>query len=153
MVVSYVANIFDSSSAYIYVWISKSHGVVYVGQTSGDGGVIGRAAAHVRVRGTLRERFFCSLGVLLEDAKDWYIISFPLPKEKKYTGAESSYRNAVEYLVQTKLNEIRGGMKPPFRIISNICYSDHCSDPRVIKLANNVVEWLIENYPTIQYSD
>jgi len=150
VIVTRVANSFDYESAYVYVWITKERKSVYVGQTSGDGGVVGRAGAHVKSNGTLRERFYEAYGEQIECAEDWYILTFPLPKKKKYTGPESSYRNAVEYLVQTGLNEVRGSYVPPFRVISNICYSDRCSEPDVRAIAKSILSAIEEVFPTIK---
>jgi hypothetical protein len=146
MQVTDIQSIFDPTPAYIYIWISHEIGCVYVGQTNGDGGVVGRAGAHVKRSGTLRERVLGRCDEQLESAKDWLLLSFVLPAKKNYTGAASSYREAVEYLVQTGLNEIRGDLERPFVIVSNINYSDYCRLLEVQKISSSIIQDFLDIY-------
>jgi hypothetical protein len=108
-IISHVSNCFDGvSKAYIYIWYSKKWRVVYVGQTNDIRGTLGRAISHVQENGTLRMRFEDTVGEALELADDLIMISFPLPSEREFISLETSYREAVEFLVQTELQKIRG---------------------------------------------
>jgi hypothetical protein len=141
-----ISSIFDGTYAYIYIWFSTEYKSVYVGQTNSESGVLGRAHGHVGRSGTLRHRFFDAYGEPLEHSTDWILLSFRLPAKKKFTSVESSYRLAVEYRVQSQLNEVRGDISPPFRIISNVTYTDHCSAPEVVSLSEEIIEAFKSNY-------
>lgn len=141
-----ILDVFDASVAYVYIWLSKNKKCIYVGQTNGDGGVLGRAADHVKITGTLRKRYYESFAERLEDASDWVLFSFCLPTKKNYTSAESSFRRAVEYLVQVGLHEKRGDMSPPFKIISSIDYSDYCRVAEVKNISKEIIEAFINEY-------
>jgi len=143
---SYISDIFDSKYAYIYIWYSQNYRCLYVGQTNGGTGVLGRANAHMQRDGTLRKRFNEAVGEHLENTNDWNLISAKLPLKKKYTTVESSFRLAVEYLVQIKLHGIRSELSPPFRIISTVTYTDYCSVNEVIKVSDKIVERFKEFY-------
>ena len=146
---SFVSDIFDGSGAYIYLWASKKGRCVYVGQTAGASGVLGRAHGHVLADGTLRARVVECRGFNLEYVDDWWLYTFSLPKEKKYTAAEGSFRRAVEYLVQSGLHGIRSEMDPPFQIVSTVTYSDHCSLKSVTSIANAIVSQFRAEYSSI----
>ena len=146
MIVTKISNSFDSSCSYIYIWVSKNLQCIYVGQTSGNGGVVSRSSGHVRKKGTLRTRVYERCGMQIESANDWNVLSFVLPKKKIFTGVASSHREAIEYLVQTKLNEIRADTKPPFEIVSNVNYSDYCDHHEINILANNIIKKFINFY-------
>ena len=135
---------FDGRLAYIYLWYSKKWRIVYVGQTNGINGTIGRAINHIQPDGTLRKCFKEETGLPLEYASDLYLLSFP--KDRVFTSAESSYRLAVEYRVQTKLLKIRGEISPCFKIISNVTYTDIASNQDIIKLADDIVEQFVNIY-------
>jgi len=146
LIVTYVSNIFDNQRAYIYIWFTRNYKSVYVGQTNSECGTLGRAYAHLKNHGTLRERFYDAEGMPIEVIDDLYLTSFKLPKKKKYTSVESSFRLAVEYLVQVKLNEVRSTTKPNFRIISNVTYTDYCSDKEVIRISDNIIKSFLSEF-------
>ena len=146
MILSYISNIFDRQTAYIYIWFSRDYRSVYVGQTNSECGTLGRAYAHVKNNGTLRERFYDAEGLPIEVISDLHLASFRLPKKKKYISVESSFRLAVEYLVQVKLNEVRSSTTPKFRIISNVTYTDYCSNKEVIRISCKIVSEFLQEF-------
>ena len=82
--------------AYIYIWFTKSKGLVYVGETNNKNGVIGRANQHVTSNiGTLYNCVYDE-GYDLYEIEDFVLLSYPLPREKKYLSEETSYRISVE---------------------------------------------------------
>ncbi len=139
MILTYISNIFNRERAYIYIWFTRDYKSIYVGQTNSECGTLGRAYAHVKSHGTLRDRFYDTEGISIENVVDWHLASFCLPDKKKYTSVESSFRLAVEYLVQVKLNEVRSTTTPKFRIISNVTYTDYCSNKEVIRISDNII--------------
>lgn len=147
---SLISTSFNGSNiAYIYLWISKKYKVIYVGQTNEKRGSFGRAFSHIQDRGTLRLRFEEKLGIKLEEADDLVLVSYPLPQQQEYIGIESSYREAIEYLVQIKLRDIRGKVEPKFNLISNIRCSDRVSNFSLEKYANEIVKDFQDNYSKI----
>lgn len=137
---------FDSANAYIYIWLSKKWKVIYVGQTNNCKGTIGRAIEHIGVDGTLRKRFKEKIGLNLEVSKDLYLLSFPLPQEKRYISLESSYRLAVEYNVQIGLRECRSSLNPVYDVISKVTYTDVASKHNVKELAEDIIQKFIKVY-------
>lgn len=144
---SIISSCFDGyCKAYIYLWISKKWQIIYVGQTNDKRGSIGRAFSHIQDEGTLRQRFEEEVGVRLEQADDLILVSYPLPQEPKYFGIETSYREAIEYLVQIGLRDIRGDVEPTFQVISNIRCNDRTSSPFIRKYATEIVRNFQANY-------
>lgn len=134
--------------AYIYLWVSKEMRVVYVGQTNEKNAVIGRAIGHISENGTLRKRCF-EEGLVLENIDDFMLLSYELPNEKRFISVESSFRLAVEYLVQVKLHEVRAKLNPIFKIISKVTYTDCASDNNIIKIADDIVTDFVNIYKQI----
>ncbi len=143
---SLVSSAFDGTNAFIYLWISKKCRVIYVGQTNDKRGSFGRAFGHIRDNGTLRTRFEEEVGIKLEAADDLILVSYPLPKEPKFTGEESSYREAIEYLVQINLRDIRGDVQPKFCLISNVRTMERASNISIKKYADEIINDFLINY-------
>ena len=142
-----IASCFNGyKQAYIYLWISKDYKVIYVGQTNEKRGTFGRGYSHTQSKGTLRKRFEEEVGLKLEKAYDFVLVSYPLPQKQEYYSTESSYREAVEYLVQTKLRDIRGNVEPNFNLISKVRYNDRVSDKNVQNCAEAIIDDFQKNY-------
>lgn len=135
--------------AYIYIWFSKENKVVYVGQTNNINGVVGRAVQHVTVgTGTL---FNCldEKGLDLYELNDLLLLSYPLPREKKFLSEETSYRISVEYLVQTNLYLMRQYTDDPFQIISHVTTGPYIDLERIKNIAKKISDDFIELYKEI----
>ena len=128
------------SIAYIYIWISKKHKIVYVGMTNSYTGTIGRAGGHFSHTGTLRKRFLQNRGYHVNMVDDFVLLSFPLPSKRKFITLEKSYREAVEYLVQKELLVIRGQFNPSFDVISWVRYNPRVSEYEIIKLSQKIID-------------
>jgi hypothetical protein len=147
---SFISSCFDgATTAYIYLWISKKWQVIYVGQTSDRWGSFGRAYGHIQEQGTFRCRFE-EIGIAtLEEANDLVLVSYPLPQRPEFTGIESSYREAVEYLVQIGLRDIRGAVSPGFNLVSRVRATDRVSNSQIQRYAEEIVLDFQAKYPTI----
>lgn len=144
---SNIYSCFDGENkAYIYLWISKKFRIVYVGQTNDRKGTFGRAYSHLESNGTLRQCFEDKFGLKLEEADDLILVSYLLPQTQEYLGSESSYREAIEYLVQKKLRDIRGDLIPRFDLISRVRYSDRVSSVQLEQYAGKIIENFINHY-------
>lgn len=144
---SYIHNTFNGvETAYIYIWLSKKHQLVYVGMTNGYAGTIGRANGHFNRYGTMRKRFLELKGYNVEKVDDFLLLSFPLPKKKKYTSVERSYREAIENLIQKELLKIRGSFVPSFDVISWVRDSKRTNNLEVKSIAQNIVRLFSINY-------
>ena len=93
-----------SSSSISQVWrqisllFSKNNALVYVGETKNINGVIGRANQHIsRDSGTLYSRLY-DKGYDLDDIDDFILLSYPLPREKRFLSEETSYRMVIKRL-------------------------------------------------------
>lgn len=106
--------------AYIYIWFSKKYRFVYVGETNSIDGVLGRSLQHIKPgTGTLYKRLY-EKGFDLYEIDDLVLLSYPLPREKRFLSEETSYRISVEYLVQTILIERRKDISEPYSFLSNV---------------------------------
>lgn len=145
LLLSRLGGAFDRSRAYVYLLVSRLHGVVYVGETNDVGGSLGRIGSHVRPGGTFDQRFEEAVGLPCEEATDLVLVSAPLPLTPEYTGVEKSYRQGVEYLVQTRLHGVRGALG--FSLIARVAYSSRSEDPSVERLADEIVTAFVAIYP------
>ena len=141
-----ISTCFDGARAYVYLWLSKRYRVLYVGQTYGGQGALGRAAQHVSPDGTFRMRFEEEVGLPLEHANDLMLLSFDLPSERIYLTSASTYRESVEYLVQVGLWDARASCSPPFTIISNTRTSPRASETAVQRVAEQIVATFVRSY-------
>lgn len=117
-----------SGVAYVYALISKSERIVYVGQTAGAIGTLGRAVQHLERSGTFRRLVEEEIGTSVDSITDLVLLSFELPRQAEFVSVDSSYREAVEYLVQIELHKLRGTIHPSFKVISNVKSSDRETD-------------------------
>lgn len=147
---SKISTIYDGSDkSYIYLWVSKGHRFLYVGETNERRGTFGRARSHIGSLGTLRKQVEVKLGERLETVDDLNLLSFILPQEPKFTGIESTYRESVEYLVQVKLIERRVQCNPPFKIISTVRPFSRTTEASIQKIAEEIVEGFLSVYDNI----
>lgn len=127
-------------TSYIYIWVSKSYSVLYIGMTNNSSGPIGRAQGHFNAKGTFRKRFLQTKGIGIEKALDMILLSFPLPQKREYLSEENSYRESVEYLVMKQLQLKRGILLPSYDIISwHDRFPRRTSNSEVKKIANDIV--------------
>ena len=131
--------------AYIYIWFSKSTQLVYVGETNNKHGVVGRADQHVDRSGTLYQRVY-DKGYNLYQIEDFILLSYPLPREKKYLSEETSYRISVEYLVQKKLTENKIKSNTFYTLVSNVQVGPHIDLVSVQKIADEIAKDFHEVY-------
>lgn len=132
--------------AYIYIWFSKSTQLVYVGETNNIHGVVGRACQHVgHSTGTLYHRIY-DKGYNLDQIDDFVLLSYPLPREKRYMSEETSYRISVEYLVQKKLIENRINSPHKYTLVSRVETGPHINLTCVQKIADDIALDFYEVY-------
>lgn len=152
MIETLISNIFfGRGRAYIYIWVSKQHGVVYVGMTNNKNGTLGRAAQHTHyTKGTLRFRFTQKHGFNMDVCNDFKLLSFALPGKKKFTSVEKSYREAIEWLVQQELIVLAGTFSPTFDVISYVHNSAYrVGNGEVKKIAQDIIKNFSSSYPTL----
>lgn len=148
---TFVSNIFyGNNRAFIYIWLSKSEKLVYVGQTNDRFGTWGRSFGHIQPQGTLRMRCEKHLGIDIDFVEDLILFSYLLPQTIEFTGEETSFRLAVEYLVQIGLQEKRKDLIPTFRVISNVSISDRTTNRAVKRLAEAIVANFVESYKAVE---
>lgn len=131
--------------AYIYIWFSKENSIVYVGETNNKNGVIGRANQHIQKGGTLYERCY-EKGYELNEINDFILLSFPLPREKRFLSEDTGYRISVEYLVQRNLIAINNRATKSYKVISYITTGPYTNSNEIKKLAEEISEKFIYIY-------
>lgn len=147
MIKTTINNCFDGhNQSFIYIWMSKTEQIVYVGMTNSFSGTIGRAGSHFSKQGSLRKRFLEKKGYYINVTDDLLLYSFPLPQKKIYTSKEKSYREAIEYNVQKKLIIKRTSVKPSFDVISWVRSSPRTSNFEVVKISNDIVTEFLMDY-------
>lgn len=122
------------------MWFSKQYKVVYIGMTNNRVGTLGRASQHLDTNGTFRKRFEEFHGCSINLSDDLTLFSFLLPKDKKFSTVEKSYREAVEYLVQKNLITKKAKLKYPFEIVSWVRESPRISNSIVQNVAIQIVQ-------------
>lgn len=146
-VASYISNVFEGEHvAYIYILVTRRHGLVYVGQTNDRGGTIARLNGHCSIGGTFRTKFERTTGLSLSEANDLTLLSFCLGQERMYTSTESTYREGVEYLVQIALREVACKVKQPYRIVSTVRTNTATGVSKVRQMAGTIVEAFMMYY-------
>ncbi len=131
--------------AYIYIWFSKDNGLVYVGQTNSEYGVIGRANQHVQKGGTLYENCY-KKGYELNEINDFILLSFPLPREKRFLSEDTGYRISVEFLVQHKLIELNNKAIKKYRFLSYVTPGPYTNLKKIKIIAEEIAEKFIKIY-------
>lgn len=135
---------------YIYIWLSLSNRLIYVGETCSAHGVVGRARQHVSEVGTLNSKLSDN-GYEMGKIEDFYLFSFELPNTWEYTNEETTYRCAVEYLVQIECQtrfQLEIGID--FYLVSHVDYNQKCSTPQNKLIAQHIIAELIDNIRVIQ---
>lgn len=128
----------NSRRAYIYIWVSLRHRVVYVGETNCQNGVIGRANAHLMSEGTLRERLDEN-GFDLDEIDDFLLLSYSLPENALFSGKDRSGRDAVEYFVQVGIRDSQAQLGSYFEIVSRVRPSSFFDQEQAQCLADDIV--------------
>jgi hypothetical protein len=150
MITTFVSSIFVGlNRAYIYIWVSKTHKIIYVGMTNSRIGTLGRATQHLDQKGTLRANFLNKIGYSIDATVDLHLLSFRLPPSKSFSTAERSYREAVEYLVQKDLIVLSSTLTPSYQVISWVRSSSRTGNGIVKKAARQIVDDFKAIYPTI----
>ena len=134
--------------AYIYIFVSPSNKIAYIGQTNSSMGVVGRAHQHFLSEGTFRGKIE-EIGLTLDMLDDLMLLCYPLPDERRFISNESAYRLAVEYLVQVKLHKIRHQFKPWFYIVSNVTYTSYADYVEIDNIAEEIVQDFFQLYADI----
>jgi hypothetical protein len=137
---------FSSEHAYIYIWVSKNNKFVYVGQTASSTGTLGRAAQHVAADGVLRRKVNEETGLALEEVRDLKCWSYKLPEHTEFTSTGSSYREAVEYLVQRGILDVRSEIEPSVSPISDVRYSNRANIDLVESCAQEILDEFMSSY-------
>ena len=131
---------------YIYILCSKSHHVLYVGQTNVRGGVLARLGAHLDTNGTFRARLLQTLDVAVEEITDLQVWAFALPSAPRFSSKDETYREGVEFRIQKRLQTLRAEWIPFFRIVSNVTAPVTTEFPEVQALATQILVELEQLY-------
>lgn len=138
-----------NKEAYIYIWFSKKNRLVYVGETNNANGVLGRAIQHIQPgSGTLYTKLY-EKGFDLNEIDDFLLLSYPLPRQKRFLSEETSYRISVEYLVQKILIERRNEVANPFILLSQVTPGAFTGLAKIQHIAEEIVDDFLSIYKFI----
>jgi len=131
----------------VYVGCSRTARIVYVGQTAGGDGVLGRWSHHLSASRSsfwrrVEERGECDP----EAIDDLVVFAAELGPEPHWNGVESSHREAVEYLVQVGLHSLSGDLDPFLRVISHVRANTTCALSFVRTRAHEVIHEFVAWY-------
>ena len=133
--------------ASIYFIYSKKHHFIYVGQTFGKGGVLGRLTHHLCAgeHSSFIRRLNKGLEGIFPEIDDLCVVYYALGDDDRFNNLESSYREGVEYLVQKELRKRLIGYRPWLKIISWVRYNPTANNVDIENHSLKAVS-LFENY-------
>jgi hypothetical protein len=123
--------------------------VVYIGQTAVREGALGRLSQHLGDghANTFRQRlhkYEMSADLDLAGLKEIEFATVPLNQRQEFQGRARSHREAVEYLVQAKLNYYQESLG--VTIISTVRKNGYCDvefiENEACLIANELLHWL-----------
>jgi len=76
----------------------------------------------------------------LAEINDFILLSYPLPREKKFISDDSSYRISVEFLVQKYIIAEKYKFPGPLKLVANVVPGQFVFYPRIQKIAHSIVD-------------
>lgn len=154
-----VNNLFHCrNKSFIYFIFSRKYKICYVGQTANDLGPIARLVQHLKGadsgdadKGTFNKRLYDAIGFSFISVPDLEIYFHALPDQRIYWSAETTYRNAVEYLVQMNLLALVKRIPgvddlPLMRFISKVSPTAAANELVIHEVAKNIVAKFVKVY-------
>lgn len=138
-------------SAFLYAVREKKVGALYIGQTYGPHGAMGRLAQHLSWdtdSNTFRRRVLAVFNFEEIEFQDIEILGVPFPDEPKYQSAARDYREAVESLVHDHVRSALTGFCSSLRLclVSRAYRHPYRKDAEVITVAKRIggeiCEWI-----------
>jgi len=134
---------------YIYSIYARgsNFSVLYIGQTALRQGALGRLSQHLGdgSANTFRQRlrdYETRANLSLTGLKGVQFATVPLSQRQEFCGNARSHREAVEYLVQTELNQHQRSLG--ITIISTVRKSGYCDVDFIEREASSIVRELLE---------
>lgn len=133
---------------YIYVAFSQTEHIVYVGQTIGKEGVIGRWVQHLSSRGnsSFQRRLADHDETAFSRLRDLTVFYWDLGDAARFQTVETTDREAVEYLTSVKLRRLGGLVQPYFRVISTVRPNRAIEDALIQDTAARITHEFRERY-------
>ncbi len=139
---------------YIYGILVNMDGtwILYVGQTLGQSGALGRLAQHLSetAGATLRQRILAIYGVSEMDGLSVQFAAVKLAQQKAFWKNEADYREAVESLVQSQILNALSDRKIPVCLISRVQPNPYCRLGYVVSEAERVCQAILGWVETFQ---
>lgn len=138
-------------SAFLYAVREQKIGVLYIGQTRGPYGAMGRLAQHLSWdmdSNTFRRRVLTVFNLDEIEFQDIEILAVPFPDEPKYQDDARDYREAVESLVHDHVRTFLTRLNSSARLclVSRAYRHPYRKDAEVIALAKRIgreiCEWI-----------
>jgi hypothetical protein len=132
---------------YIYgiLLIMDGAWVLYVGQTLGHAGALGRLSQHLSESpgATLRQRIEARFNVTELDGRLVEFVAVRLSQQKAFWKDEADYREAVESLVQHQMLNALCERKIPVCLISRVQPNAYCRVGYVVSEAARVFQTIL----------
>lgn len=138
-------------SAFLYAVREQRVGALYIGQTHGPHGAMGRLAQHLSWdtdSNTFRRRVLAVFNFDEIEFQDVEILGVPFPDEPKYQSDARDYREAVESLVHDYVRSSLTGLGSSARLclVSRAYRHPYRKDTEVIAVAKRIgreiCEWI-----------
>jgi hypothetical protein len=145
------ATVHDSSiaarAAFVYGIITTIHGrpILYIGQTMGHLGALGRLAQHLSesTSGTLRQRLMSLFRTATLELGTLELAAVELPRCKTFWSENADYREAVESLVQNEILNALFARRLPLCLVSRVQPNSYCRLKYVRAEADRVLSLLL----------
>jgi hypothetical protein len=125
---------------FIYAGYASSCGALYLGETRGSNGVLGRIAQHISETSsnTFRQRVCAVLGcdeVALDGVE---FVGVALSGYAGFASDSPEYRRAVEYNVQLRLLNMLASSRLPVTLVSRVAGNGYTGKPVVVRESEHV---------------
>lgn len=129
---------------FIYAGYARSCGALYLGETRGSNGVLGRIAQHISetASNTFRQRVCAVLGCDEVAMDGVEFVAVALSGYPGFATDSPEYRRAVEYNVQLRLLNMLAASRLPMTLVSRVAGNGYTGMPIVVREADAVARLL-----------
>ena len=136
---------------FIYAGYARSCGAMYLGETRGSNGILGRIAQHISETSsnTFRQRVCAVLDCDEVPLDGVEFVAVALSGYRGFAADSPEYRRAVEYNVQLRLLNMLAASRLPVTLVSRVAGNGYTSKPVVVREADQVATLLLGSLTTV----